>query len=130
MKHSWSAIGHAMQHRHAWQCMMLHLIQAMIHQQPQRELRVLLRGGAPGILLCCIISKLSPGPRPAAGSVPQSHVSSQFLEDQLHVLRPLASGHYLSPRAVNLALQYLTRALELKGTYEQLRPQIEPFSAR
>jgi hypothetical protein len=57
----------------------------------------------------------------------EAHASSQFLEDQLHVLHPLASGHYLSPRVVNLALQYLTRALELKGTYKQMKPHVEPL---
>jgi hypothetical protein len=45
----------------------------------------------------------------------------------MHVLHPLASGQYLSPRVVNLALQYLTRALELKGTYKQLKPHVEPL---
>jgi hypothetical protein len=43
------------------------------------------------------------------------------------VLHPLASGHYLSPRVVNLALQYLTRALELKGTYKLMKPHVEPL---
>ncbi|KAF8071226.1 SAD2 [Scenedesmus sp. PABB004] len=57
----------------------------------------------------------------------EAHVSSQFLEDQLHVLHPLASGHYLAPRVTNLALQYLTRALELKSTYKQVKPHVEPL---
>jgi hypothetical protein len=43
------------------------------------------------------------------------------------VLHPLASRQYLSPRVLNLALQYLTRALELKGTYKQLKPNVEPL---
>jgi hypothetical protein len=43
------------------------------------------------------------------------------------VLRPLAAGQYLAPRVTNLALQYLTRALELKNTYKQLKPHIEPL---
>lgn len=55
----------------------------------------------------------------------EAHVSSQFLEDQLHVLHPLASGHYLSPRVTNLALQYLTRAIEIKSTYKQMKPHVE-----
>uniref|UniRef100_A0A383WBL3 Importin N-terminal domain-containing protein n=1 Tax=Tetradesmus obliquus TaxID=3088 RepID=A0A383WBL3_TETOB len=57
----------------------------------------------------------------------EAHASSQFLEDQLLVLHPLASGRYLSPRVVNLSLQYLTRALELKGPYKQMKPHIEPL---
>lgn len=62
-----------------------------------------------------------------APPLPQAHVASQFLEDQLAVLHPLASGRYLSPRVTNLCLQYLTRALELKGSYKQLKPHIEPL---
>eukprot|EP00878_Enallax_costatus_P046967 GHUV01057304.1.p1 GENE.GHUV01057304.1~~GHUV01057304.1.p1 ORF type:complete len:796 (+),score=306.27 GHUV01057304.1:175-2562(+) len=59
------------------------------------------------------------------GQLFETHVSSQFLEDQLHVLHPLAAGQYLSPRVSNLALQYLTRAIELKGTYKQLKPHVD-----
>jgi hypothetical protein len=36
----------------------------------------------------------------------QAHVSSQFLEDHLFVLQPVASGQQqLSPRVIHLALQ-------------------------
>jgi hypothetical protein len=55
----------------------------------------------------------------------QAHVSAQFLEDQLQVLQPLTEGRYMSPRCVNLALQYLTRALELQGPFRQLKPHVE-----
>jgi hypothetical protein len=57
----------------------------------------------------------------------EAHAASQLLEDQLHVLHPLASRQYLSPRVVNLALQYLTRALELKGTYKLMKAHVEPL---
>lgn len=81
----------------------------------------------------CSASAIASAPAPANSIVCnlpvtlQEHVSSQFLEDQLHVLRPLAAGQYLAPRVTNLALQYLTRALELKTTYKQLKPHIEPL---
>jgi hypothetical protein len=53
-------------------------------------------------------------------------VSSQFLEDHLFVLQPVASGqHPLSPRVVHLALQYLTHALDLKESYKLLKPHVE-----
>jgi hypothetical protein len=42
----------------------------------------------------------------------QSHVSSQFLEDHLFVLQPVATGqHQLSPRVVHLALQVRSPSL-------------------
>eukprot|EP00879_Flechtneria_rotunda_P022091 GHRR01023309.1.p1 GENE.GHRR01023309.1~~GHRR01023309.1.p1 ORF type:complete len:1020 (+),score=395.54 GHRR01023309.1:417-3476(+) len=72
----------------------------------------------------------SPGADHEFGKLFETHVTSQFLEDQLHVLHQLTTSHYLSPRIVNLALQYLTRAVELKGTYKQLKPQIEPLLSK
>ena len=57
----------------------------------------------------------------------QAHVGNQFLEDHLALLQPLAAGSYLSPRVVNLALQYLTRAIEVKKYYTLLKPHIEPL---
>lgn len=62
-------------------------------------------------LLCCAV---------------QAHVSSQFLEDHLFVLQPVASGQQqLSSRVVHLALQYLTHALELKDSYKLMKPHVE-----
>jgi hypothetical protein len=56
----------------------------------------------------------------------QAHVSSQFLEDHLFVLQPVASGQQrLSARVVHLALQYLTHALELKDSYKLMKPHVE-----
>lgn len=48
----------------------------------------------------------------------QTLVSSQFLEDHLFVLQPVASGqHQLSPRVVHLALQ--VRLVCLGGMHER-----------
>jgi hypothetical protein len=61
----------------------------------------------------------------------QAHVSSQFLEDHLFVLQPVASGQQqLSSRVVHLALQYLTHALELKDSYKLMRPHVEGLLAQ
>lgn len=61
----------------------------------------------------------------------------QLLEDHLALLARLAEGSgsgsgsgsgtgtYLSPRVVNLALQYVGRAIEIKESYKLLRPHID-----
>lgn len=61
----------------------------------------------------------------------QKHVSSQFLEDHLYLLQPIATGqHQLSPRVVHLALQYLTHALELKESYKLIKPHMDNVLAQ
>jgi hypothetical protein len=75
---------------------------------------------------CCLM-RLTPKLRCAV----QAHVSSQFLEDHLFVLQPVASGQQqLSSRVVHLALQYLTHALELKDSYKLMRPHVEGLLAQ
>ncbi len=41
---------------------------------------------------------------------------AQFLEAHLRLMEAHAAGAYLSPRVINLALQFLTQAVEVKET--------------
>ncbi len=51
----------------------------------------------------------------------------QFLEAHLRLMEAHASGTWLSPRVINLALQFLTQAVEVKETYGLIKPHVEPL---
>lgn len=52
-------------------------------------------------------------------------MAPQFLEDVLALLGPIASGGWLAPRCTNLALQFVTSALDEKEPYKALKPHID-----
>jgi hypothetical protein len=58
------------------------------------------------------------------------HGSQQLLEDHLALLARLADGTArYSPRVTNLALQYVSRAVELKDPYKVLQPHVDAMLA-
>jgi hypothetical protein len=55
----------------------------------------------------------------------QAEAAPQFLEDVLALLHPLAGGGWLAPRCANLALQFVTAAVEEKVPYAALKPHLD-----
>ncbi len=43
------------------------------------------------------------------------------------MMTQLSEGQYMSPRVINLAMQYLTHAVDLKPSYKLLKPHIDPL---
>lgn len=56
---------------------------------------------------------------------PQAEVAPQLLGDVLALLAPLAHGGYLAPRCSNLALQFVTAAVDEKAPYKALKPHLD-----
>lgn len=54
-----------------------------------------------------------------------AEVAPQFLEDVLALLQPVAAGGWLAPRCANLALQFVTAAVDEKGPYRALKPHLD-----
>ena len=55
----------------------------------------------------------------------QAEVAPQFLEDELALLAPCASGGWLAPRCANLALQFVAAAVDEKEPYKALKPHLD-----
>eukprot|EP00216_Chloropicon_sp_CCMP2111_P001287 CAMPEP_0198243276 /NCGR_PEP_ID=MMETSP1446-20131203/26275_1 /TAXON_ID=1461542 ORGANISM="Unidentified sp, Strain CCMP2111" /NCGR_SAMPLE_ID=MMETSP1446 /ASSEMBLY_ACC=CAM_ASM_001112 /LENGTH=1052 /DNA_ID=CAMNT_0043927057 /DNA_START=26 /DNA_END=3184 /DNA_ORIENTATION=+ len=55
----------------------------------------------------------------------ETNCTCQFLETILRLLACLTQGQYVSPRSINLALQYLTHALPHKLTYGVMKPHFQ-----
>lgn len=55
----------------------------------------------------------------------QAEVAPQLLGDVLALLAPLSTGGYLAPRCANLALQFVTAAVDEKEAYKALKPHLD-----
>jgi hypothetical protein len=55
----------------------------------------------------------------------EANCSCQFLQSIMNMLAGLTQGQYISERATNLALQYLTHALPNKTTYGLMKPHFQ-----
>lgn len=55
----------------------------------------------------------------------QKECSLTFLGAAMQMMAGLAQGAYMSPRVVNLLLQYVTQALAYSHTWKELKPHIE-----
>lgn len=67
----------------------------------------------------------TPPQPPHAHPHAQAEVAPQFLEDILALLHPVATGGWLAPRCTNLALQFVSAAVEEKEPYRALKPHID-----
>ncbi|EIE23737.1 ARM repeat-containing protein [Coccomyxa subellipsoidea C-169] len=60
-------------------------------------------------------------PERAFAQLWKQHCSAQFLDAHLALLAAFPQGQYITPRVINLALQYLTTAVGLSSTWKPLK---------